>query len=268
MSKEKTQRRSALPILTYHAIEAGDGPLSVSPRRFAEHLEAIRNLGYVTTALERSVKRLYGWGNHSVDREIAITFDDGYASVLTEAMPLLERFGFKATVFVVSDLVGCRLEGRELLGWRDIAALSAAGVEIGSHSATHAMLTRLSLDGIYREVSDSKRRIEDRLGKAVRYFAYPRGLATARVRRVVIECGYAGACSTVAGTNTHRSDPYFLKRRELYDHDDSQGVVAKLGGRRDRRHNWVSSAWVRRMRLSEKLAGSCPQLVQAVRKLK
>lgn len=268
MSNEKTQRHSVLPILTYHAIEAGDGPLSVSSRRFTEHLKAISSLGYATTGLERSVSRLYGWGARTIDREIAITFDDGYASVLTEAMPLLERFGFKATVFVISDLVGCRLEGRELLGWRDLAALSATGVEIGSHTATHAMLTRLNLAGIYREVGDSKRRIEDQLGKAVRYFAYPRGLATARVRRVVAECGYAGACSTVAGTNTHRSDPYFLKRRELYDHDDFQGAIAKLRGRGDRLHNWVSSAWVRRMRLSEKLAGGCPQLVRVVRKLK
>ncbi len=268
MPKEKTQRRRTLPILTYHAIEDGDGPLSVPPKRFAEHLEAISSLGYAPTSLDRSVNRLYRWGNHSVDREIAITFDDGYASVLTEVMPLLERFGFKATVFVISDLVGCRLEGRKLLGWRDIAALSEAGVEIGSHTATHAMLTQLGLAGIYREVGDSKRRIEDHLGKAVRYFAYPRGLATARVRRVVVECGYAGACGTVAGTNTNRSDPYFLKRRELYDHDDFQGATAKLRGKGDRLHNWVSSAWVRHIQLSEKLEGSCPQLVRAIRKLK
>ena len=268
MLKEKTQRLRTLPILTYHAIEDGDGPLSVSPRRFAEHLEAISSLGYATTALERSVNRLYRWENHSVDREIAITFDDGYASVLTEAMPLLERFGFKATLFVISDLVGCRLEGRELLGWRDISALSKAGVEIGSHTATHAMLTQLNLAGIYREVGDSKRRIEDHLGKAVRYFAYPRGLATSRVRRVVVECGYVGACSTVAGSNTNRSNPYFLRRRELYDHDNFQGAIAKLRGKGDRLHNWVSPAWVRRMRLSEKLEGGCPQLVRAVRKLK
>ncbi len=265
---EKVPRLSALPILTYHAIEVGDGPLSVSPKRFAEHLAAIRSLGYATTALIRSVNRLYSGGNHSVEREIAITFDDGYASVLTAAMPLLERCGFKATLFVISDLVGCRLEGRELLGWRDIAALSAAGVEIGSHTATHAVLPRLDLAELYREVGDSKRRIEDHLGQAVRYFAYPRGLATARVRRVVAECGYAGACSTVAGTNASRSDLYFLKRRELYDHDDFQAAIAKLQGKGDRRHNWVSAAWVRRLRLSEKLAGSCPQFVRAVRKLK
>lgn len=268
MPNKETQRSSTLPILTYHAIEDRDGPLSVSPSRFAEHLEAISSLGYATTALKRSMNRLYRGENHSVDREIAITFDDGYASVLTEAMPLLERFGFKATVFVISDLVGCRLEGRDLLGWRDISALSKAGVEIGSHTATHATLTRLDLAEIYREVGDSKCRIEDHLGKAVRYFAYPRGLATARVRRVVGACGYAGACSTVAGTNTNRSNPYFLRRRELYDHDDFQGAIAKLRGKGDRLHNWVSSAWVRRMRLSEKLEGGCPQLVRAVRKLK
>ncbi|MDQ6811628.1 MAG: polysaccharide deacetylase family protein [Actinomycetota bacterium] len=135
-----------------------------------------------------------------------ITFDDGYSSVLGRAAPILARFGFPGTVFVVTDFVGdsrpmswpgiARWLGtpheHELtsLGWDELEALAAAGWEVGSHTCSHPRLTQLSQMELEEELGASRACLEERLGRPCRSVAYPEGDHDERVVRAAALAGY------------------------------------------------------------------------------
>jgi peptidoglycan/xylan/chitin deacetylase (PgdA/CDA1 family) len=97
--------------------------------------------------------------------------------------------------------------------------LADAGVTIGSHSSSHARLTEVTEMQVAAEVRDSKRQLEDLLGKPVRYFAYPYGLVNQAVRDAVKQAGYHAACSTRAGFNRIGEDPFLLRRIDVFGGD-------------------------------------------------
>src|SRR2546425_2691605 len=143
----------------------------------------------------------------SSPRAVALTFDDGYRGLLDHALPVLERFGFRATFFLVSDRVGGTNAWdarhgdapRSLMNWNETAGLLARGMSIGAHSRTHPYLTDLPEPELEDEIRRSKETIEDRLGCSVRFFSYPHGLIDERCRRSVMAAGDAGARSAQPG---------------------------------------------------------------------
>jgi peptidoglycan/xylan/chitin deacetylase (PgdA/CDA1 family) len=171
----------------------------------------------------------------SSPRQVALTFDDGYRGLLDHALPVLERFGFRATFFLVSDRVGGTNAWdaqhgdapRALMSWDEAAGLLARGMEIGAHSRTHPFLPDLPDRVLEDEVRRSKETIEDRLGRPVRYFAYPHGLLDERCRRSVMAAGYAGACSSEPGGNGRATDPFLLRRTEISWHDSIRSFAFK-----------------------------------------
>ncbi len=104
-----------------------------------------------------------------------------------------------------------------MMNWMQVQELSANGVDIGGHTVTHPLLTKIPLDAARREAAESKKRIEEHIGKEVTGFAYPLGDFNADVRRMVEACGYRHACSTVQGTNALGADVYALKRFGITD---------------------------------------------------
>jgi peptidoglycan/xylan/chitin deacetylase (PgdA/CDA1 family) len=139
------------------------------------------------------------------ERLLHVTFDDGYRSVLT-AIPVLERLGLPGTVFVCTTHVddgrppslaraaSGRIDGdAAMLSWNALRDLAERGVEVGSHSATHPHLTRISDAELEYELRKSRGRIEDELGRPCRYLAYPYGDHDERVRDAVRNAGYAAA---------------------------------------------------------------------------
>jgi peptidoglycan/xylan/chitin deacetylase (PgdA/CDA1 family) len=191
-------------ILMYHGI--GDEPddpnqLFVSPQRFAEQLAWMTRLGIEGVSVGTLLDAMRT-GRHR--RMIGITFDDGYTSVLDTALPALERHGFSATVFIIAG----RLDGSnewdqgpawKLLGADGVRELAAAGIEIGSHGATHNRLAGLAPSELAAEISGSRERLSTLLGTSVRGFAYPYGSMDAAARRAVADAGYAYACAVQAG---------------------------------------------------------------------
>jgi peptidoglycan/xylan/chitin deacetylase (PgdA/CDA1 family) len=190
-------------ILMYHAVaDVGHHPhlLSVSPGRFAGQLDWLERLGLRGV----SVGTLVAAMRASRDRGlVGITFDDGYASVLEHAVPELVRHGFTATVFVISGRVGQRNDWDDgtpwpLLSAAQIGELAAAGMEIGSHSATHAHLAGADAGVLRAEVSGSRERLSQITDAEIRGFAYPYGDMDAAARRAVRDGGYDYACAVRA----------------------------------------------------------------------
>ena len=217
-------------ILMYHIVDepraAQEARFCVTPREFDRQMGCLRDSGYLPMSLERIVE-------HMLDQEpmppnsVAITFDDGFSVTCERAMPVLRAHDIPATMFAVSQRLArdndwMHLRGaprRALMSPSQMRELDSAGVTIGSHTATHPRLTELRPEQVAQELRDSKQQLEDLLGHAVRYFAYPYGLYNKGVRDAVQASGYRAACSTRAGFNRVGEDPFALRRIDVYGGD-------------------------------------------------
>ena len=189
-----TRRASAprSPILTYHGItpwEADPGPRNpkydVHPERFRDQLTHIRARGYEAMSLS-------AWWSGSGRRPVVLTFDDGWASMYERAWPLLADAGLHADCFVNTATIG----SRGFLTWAQITEMQRHGMTFHSHSHEHVALSGLALRELERQVGDSKRLLEDRLGSAVQFLAAPYGLVNRRVVKAALAQGYHAICTS------------------------------------------------------------------------
>jgi peptidoglycan/xylan/chitin deacetylase (PgdA/CDA1 family) len=137
-------------------------------------------------------------GQHA--RMVGITFDDGYVNVAEAALPVLQGHGFGATAFIISDRLGGTNEWDEGPAWPlmsadQVRALAAAGIEIGSHSATHVRLAGASAEELAAEVGASRAALAEVIGAEIRGFAYPCGSMDSSARQAVRDAGYEYACA-------------------------------------------------------------------------
>jgi peptidoglycan/xylan/chitin deacetylase (PgdA/CDA1 family) len=217
-----------LAILMYHSLDESGSRVSLTPRQFARQLERLHDAAYTVLPLGEALTELWSAGDASKSlsrRLAALTFDDGYASVHQVAAPLLDRLGWRATIFAVSEYLGSNnrwpgqaefVPSAQLLSWQQLGDLSRAGWEIGAHTRTHPDLTRLESPRLEDEIAGGKRQLEDRLGRCVELFAYPSGLYDERVRAIARR-HFRAACTTDMGWASARSAPDALERIEMWD---------------------------------------------------
>ena len=192
----------------------------VLPDQFAAQLAALERWGYETISFSDWLE--YRRGERRLPRRpIILTFDDGYRSTYEIAWPLLQRHGFRATVFLVSDLIGKTnvWDGDEaqepLLSRAEIAQLWAGGVEFGSHTKTHAPLTTVSRERAVEELRGSRAALEQLLGKPVRVLCYPYGKQNPATRAMAREAGYEAAVIARRRLNSRSADPLRLTRLRM-----------------------------------------------------
>ncbi|HEY1581108.1 MAG TPA: polysaccharide deacetylase family protein [Terracidiphilus sp.] len=222
-------------VLMLHSIckpqNARESRHYLSPGRFRLLLERMRDGGYLCADPKKLEDPDAVW----LPRELVLTFDDGYDDFYTEVFPLIAEHGLKPLVFLPTDWIG-RSNGweaykprrkRNLMTLDQIRELQRHGVLFGSHSLTHPSLPTLNPDELWREVSESKHRLEDLLGKPINTFAYPFGEANRRVRAAVIEAGYKLAFTITEGLNIWQ-DPFALKRIDINDRVATWSYSLKL----------------------------------------
>jgi len=217
----------SLRVLMYHKVN--DRPanrLSVPTSVFDEQMGHLREAGYEVVSLD-AVLDHYTGGNALPPRAVLITFDDGYRDNLEHALPVLQRYGYPAVVFVPIGFVGERRplpheeatarsgETNPTVDWSEIAALERGGIRVESHGISHRPLADLELDEATREITISKLRLEEKLGRPVRAFSYVKG-SEAHYKPVhlsiVRQAGYDVAFSAVSGANGPDADPLQLRR--------------------------------------------------------
>jgi peptidoglycan/xylan/chitin deacetylase (PgdA/CDA1 family) len=179
--------------------------------------------GYRPITLRDLAERLKG--NSALDPKTAVlTFDDGFKNFYTEAAPVLDEFGFRATVFLVTDCCGghndwagnpADFPRSELLSWKEIRELDVRGFEFGSHTRTHKDLTKLSSTEVESEMLGSKEAISNALGRETSTFAYPFGRANAVCQRSARE-NFTASCSTNLGKVVPKCDLSMLERIDSY----------------------------------------------------
>lgn len=195
--------------------------LVVAPSTFARHMAAMNVMGYRGLSMRDLEPYLRGQAQGKV---FGITFDDGYENNLQNALPVLNRYGFTSTCYVVADLIGCVNrwdDGRNvkkvpLMTREQLLSWVAGGQEIGSHTLTHPFLNRLSEAEQIHEIQDSKTKLEALLGQQtqVNHFCYPYGALNAFSIACVKSAGYLTATTTNRGRvfNTSQVDMMLLPR--------------------------------------------------------
>lgn len=221
-------------VLMYHSISPGglapDSRWAVSERNFREQLRLLSSEGWNTVCVRDLEQR-----EALVPKSVVITFDDGFADNFDNSLQHLQTFGFKATWFVVSGDVG------EVSRWQDhdaphrlmltetqLREMVAAGMEIGSHTRTHARLTELDQRAMDNEVSGSRLDLEDMLDQPVTSFTYPYGLFNGGVIEAVRRAGYRMACTTQTGWLGSDSDPLQVRRVAVFADDDLSTFARKI----------------------------------------
>jgi peptidoglycan/xylan/chitin deacetylase (PgdA/CDA1 family) len=225
----ESRKTPHLPVLLYHHIAPdpiGIAPtLSISSRTFERHLRWLADLGFKGISAR-------DWSDFREARKplpsnpILITFDDAYRDTADFAFPLLRRYDFPATVFLLSRCIGgvnawdakLGYGAKELMSEIQVREWMASGIEFGSHGRTHCDLTLLDDADLEREIHGSADELNDLLGLSVRSFAYPYG----RYNKSVVEKvrrSFDLAFTTDAGVNSPDSDPYCLKRISVRSRD-------------------------------------------------
>lgn len=199
-------------VLMYHWFRRRGEPsrsrspqLEITPELFAEQMDTLARAGFRTIGLGAWLD-----GARAIDsKAIVLSFDDGTADFWDHARPVLERHGFRATLFVVSGHVGSVSDwdenlgepARPLMDWKQLRELRDEGFEIGSHTDSHRPLTEIDDDEAMRQLRRSRATLTERLGVAPALLAYPRGFFAERHKRMAREAGYRGACSVILGWN-------------------------------------------------------------------
>jgi peptidoglycan/xylan/chitin deacetylase (PgdA/CDA1 family) len=207
----------------YHGIEKPPSVISVPPTTFAQQMNWLHESGHQVVPLSRLIQHL----RHQEplpERPVVLTFDDGLESVYTRAFPVLARYGFPATIFLVPGYCGGWNDWPSqpsiaprlpLMTWDQVREMERHGMEFGAHTLTHPRLDRLSPgDGEY-EILGSKSSIEENLGHSVEVFAYPYGRYN-HTSKEIVQQAFAGACATRLGLVGRGSDPFALERIDAY----------------------------------------------------
>lgn len=203
-----------IPVLNYHQINDRDeNLLTVSTAEFEEQMAWLEENGYRTITAAELADALEGKGTLP-KKPVLITFDDGYVDNYECAFPILKRHGMKAIIFLISDYVGGYYPN--YLTWEQVHEMQAGGVEFGSHTLDHSVLTELSPEEATRQLRDSKRAIERRIGRPVEYLAYPCGYVNGDIVARVKAEGYRAAFTVDFGNAKRGDDPLTLKRVPIF----------------------------------------------------
>lgn len=206
-----------------------------TPHRFAVTIDRLLDLGYRFVDEDTYLRSLASPPAH-VDRTLFLTFDDGYDDVFTEVFPLLVQRSIPFHIFVVSDYCGAENDWDLSLGrrayrhasWEQLREMIDAGATVGSHTASHPDLTRVTPGRLFDEMRRSKEVIAERLGAPARTISYPFGRYSQDVMEMAKEVGYEAGFSLYPRHHNSSVERYSLRRNGVYVIDAPRWVAHKL----------------------------------------
>lgn len=245
---------TTVPILLYHSIGSDTtgplGPYSSTVSDFRDQMAWVRDEGYDCLTVRQYSAMLAG-DSPLPARPLLITFDDGLADFLTNAMPVLSSFGLPCTHFITTSGTWRSrpraLGGRPTMSWADVASLPGLGVEVGGHSHEHLQLDLLSAAAVTSQLQACKDVLEQATQGDVTAFAYPHGYNRAATRRLVERAGFTSACA-VKNELSHADDDRWALGRVMITSEQSVPFLREAVGQSTlhlsrRRERLRSSVW-------------------------
>lgn len=211
-----------LKILAYHGVVKNTPDLyEVRADIFSDQMLILKDEGYHVLHLRQAVKNLYN--GQIAGKTVVITFDDAHESILENAVPVLQKFGFPATIFVPTGLAGEKEHfskddeiGNRIMDWSQLKSLVDVGICVDSHSVSHPDLRTLNQKALNYEIQESYISLVNQFGKRDYFFAYPFGLFDRNIRNSIAESKFVGAlCYGSILSNWQKTDIYQLKREKI-----------------------------------------------------
>jgi peptidoglycan/xylan/chitin deacetylase (PgdA/CDA1 family) len=206
----------ALPVVAFHGIEPNpEGRYETSTGTFEFFLSTLKAYGYQTITFADLMNYL-DKGKPLPAKPIIITSDDGYQSTYTYAFPILKKYGYKMTVFLITSYMGNdentrrlnefdfdaeNVPHRPMLIWPEVRAMSKYGIEFQSHTWSHGIITNIPIEQAERELAQSKYDIEVNVGKPCFIVAWSHGIFNGEVLSLLPKTGYRGAAAYDGGIN-------------------------------------------------------------------
>lgn len=239
-SDAKYPKLQGIPVLMYHKVNpdprTGGLGLRVPPDKFDWQMRYLKENGYESISMA-DVMDHYEKGKHLPDKPVVITFDDGYKDNHDFAYPIMKKYGYTGTIFVVSKSIGntnffdvekkLQPENR-IMDWNEIRELDKAGFEIGAHTVDHPHLAEVSPEVARYQIEESKRALEHGLKKPVNIFCYPYGSHNDTVADLVKEAGYRAAVTTQLGLSKLDTHPYKIPRVRVIGHYSQEKFIEEL----------------------------------------
>jgi peptidoglycan/xylan/chitin deacetylase (PgdA/CDA1 family) len=231
----------------YHSLSDRARPrfrkFALAPVLFAEQMAYLAQQRYTTLTVSQYVAARTA-GMALPESIVVLTFDDGFADFYSEALPVLKKYGFVATLYVATAFVNdtsrfLRREqetARSMLTWDQLIEIVAAGIECGAHSHRHAQLDVLPRDIARDEIVRSKQLLEQKLSRPVASFAYPYGYYQAAVKHMVQGAGYSSACAVRYRMSSPADDAFALSRLIVTAETDLKRFVELMNGRSPQLH--------------------------------
>jgi peptidoglycan/xylan/chitin deacetylase (PgdA/CDA1 family) len=213
--------------------EAGRHGIFVTVEQFEKHMKFLAKRGFKTITFKdlESVDR-----TNPNEKYVILTFDDGYEDNYTLAFPILKKYGFKAVIFLVSDLEYNIWDSNfgepkvKLLNSEQCLEMLDYGIEFGSHERYHRDLTKLGVYDVEDEVFNSKLTLEERLGVKIISFCYPYGKVNDLVKEIVKKAGYKYGVATDSGPVILHEDFYHIRRILIFPNTTTYRFSRKVRG--------------------------------------
>ena len=201
-----------IPILMYHHVAdlGKSSRYSVSPQDFEKQISSLRSWGYTAISLSQLVQTIEQGGDLPV-KPVAITFDDGYRDLYQNALPIMERYGYTGTAYVIVKYIG----GGGYMNTKQLKELVDRGWEVGSHSQTHANLRKIKSQLVENEIFNSRQALEEMLSIPVLSFSYPYGSANPTLLKLVQQAGYKYGVGVGSSSRHTLKSRYYLSRLEV-----------------------------------------------------
>jgi peptidoglycan/xylan/chitin deacetylase (PgdA/CDA1 family) len=235
-----------LSILMYHQVGVFPRPAAHRAaychiKRFRDQLWYLKTFGFKVLSMAEAHACLFQ-GKPLPARSVVLTFDDGYDNFAEHAWPALQEYGFPATVFLVSALLGKTAQWLtnespqpSLMSAATVRRLHHEGVNFGSHAVSHQRLSTLQPAQIRSEIFDSKAVLQDLLGCEVPDFCYPYGDYNPMARELVEEAGYHTGLTCIRGAANTAHNPFEIPRKAISYGDNLIGVAWKLHMKHERK---------------------------------
>lgn len=198
-------------VLNYHQVNDSATSLAVPVADFDSQMAYLVDNGYIAITPDALLSALEG-ELELPPKPMLITFDDGYTDNYENAFPILQKYGLRATIFIIPAFVG----KSGYMTWDELKEMEENGITMQSHTLNHIALEELPDDGLRVELLNSKRIMEEKLGHAVDFVAYPTGTYNLHIAAIAKEVGYKGAFTIKYGNVDLGSNLFALERVPIF----------------------------------------------------
>ncbi len=205
-----------IPVLAYHSVSNDKSPISISTNCFEKQIIFLKKLSYETVNFDEI--------DPNKKNQIILTFDDGYKDIVINALPILKKYNFKATCFLVTNLIGKNnlwdnkkenFKIKELMSPDDIKKWYENGMSIQSHSHNHLDLTNLSDIEIISELETSKKYLKKKFNIETDVFCYPFGRVNKNVYEITKKIYKNAVTTNRSRYNINKHNPILIPRIDM-----------------------------------------------------